>query len=41
MDALKAALDFVLQYEGGFVNHPDDPGGATKYGVSHSQGAQV
>lgn len=31
---MKAALDFVLQYEGGFVNHPDDPGGATKYGVS-------
>lgn len=28
------ALEFVLQWEGGFVNDPKDPGGATKYGIS-------
>ena len=25
--------DWVLAHEGGYVNHPDDPGGATNYGV--------
>lgn len=25
---------FVAKFEGGFVNHPSDPGGATNYGVS-------
>ena len=25
---------FVAKWEGGFVNHPSDPGGATNYGVS-------
>lgn len=24
----------VLELEGGYVNHPDDPGGETKYGIS-------
>jgi lysozyme family protein len=28
------AVDFVLEHEGGFVDHPDDPGGATNFGVS-------
>jgi lysozyme family protein len=28
------AIDFVLLIEGGFVNDPADPGGATKYGIS-------
>ena len=28
------AIEFVLRNEGGFINHPDDPGGATNYGVS-------
>ncbi|MBX9595080.1 MAG: hypothetical protein K2X46_12000 [Roseomonas sp.] len=28
------AMAFVLRYEGGFVNHPADPGGATNHGVS-------
>ena len=29
-----ASLPFVLRWEGGFVNHPDDPGGATNRGVT-------
>lgn len=28
------AFDFMIENEGGFVNHPNDPGGATNYGVS-------
>lgn len=27
-------LDEVLRYEGGYVNHPSDPGGATNMGVT-------
>lgn len=30
----KPALKFTLRYEGGFVNHPKDPGGATNKGVT-------
>jgi lysozyme family protein len=32
--AFVASLPFVLRWEGGFVNHPDDPGGATNKGVT-------
>ncbi len=28
------SLDFVLKWEGGYENDPDDPGGETKYGIS-------
>lgn len=27
-------LDKVLEFEGGYVNHPKDPGGATNHGVT-------
>ena len=30
----KECLPFVLQWEGGYVNHPRDPGGATNKGVT-------
>lgn len=28
------ALSFVLLYEGGYSDHPKDPGGATKFGIT-------
>jgi lysozyme family protein len=28
------ALKHILRYEGGYVNHPDDPGGMTNLGVT-------
>lgn len=34
MDIFKTALELILKHEGGYVNHPDDPGGETKYGIS-------
>jgi lysozyme family protein len=30
----RRALAFTLKYEGGYVNHPDDPGGMTNKGVT-------
>ena len=32
--AFSLAHAFTAQWEGGYVNHPNDPGGATKYGIS-------
>ena len=29
-----AAFDRLIGHEGGYVNHPSDPGGETKYGIS-------
>lgn len=31
-----ASLELTLQFEGGFSNHPSDPGGATKYGITRA-----
>lgn len=32
--ALTASMPFILRWEGGYVNHPNDPGGATNKGVT-------
>ena len=32
----ESCLAFVLAEEGGFVDHPDDPGGATNMGITQS-----
>lgn len=32
--AFQAAMPFVLRWEGGFVDHPNDPGGRTNKGVT-------
>ena len=34
MSDFPRALGIVLRFEGGYVNHPKDPGGETKYGIS-------
>lgn len=31
---LKVAMPLLASLEGGYVNHPADPGGATKYGIT-------
>jgi lysozyme family protein len=30
---LSEALQFTLKWEGGYTNHPKDPGGATNFGI--------
>lgn len=35
--AFESAVSFVLAAEGGYVNHPNDPGGATNFGISQRQ----
>jgi len=34
MNTFQQAMDWLAGYEGGFVNHPKDPGGATMRGVT-------
>lgn len=34
MSRFDLAIPVVLAHEGGWANHPADPGGATKYGIS-------
>lgn len=34
MAKFEQAIDKILQLEGGYVNHPNDPGGETKFGIS-------
>lgn len=34
MASFNVAIEKVLEREGGYVNHPDDPGGETKFGIS-------
>lgn len=35
-ETYKTALTYVLAHEGGYVNDPDDAGGATNYGITQS-----
>lgn len=34
--SFESALKFTLQWEGGYINHPADPGGETNFGVTHA-----
>jgi lysozyme family protein len=34
MSTFDKAINLLLKHEGGYVNNPNDPGGATNYGVS-------
>jgi lysozyme family protein len=34
-DNFPACLAFTLKFEGGYVDHPRDPGGATNLGITH------
>lgn len=36
IERFEQALAAVLKHEGGYVNHPDDPGGATNQGVTQT-----
>lgn len=35
-DGIQAIVAGIVAREGGFVEHPDDPGGATKYGIARA-----
>ncbi|WP_035450342.1 glycosyl hydrolase 108 family protein [Aliihoeflea sp. 2WW] len=35
------SLGFTLGFEGGYVNHPDDPGGYTNKGITPSRAIRL
>jgi lysozyme family protein len=35
-DAIKRIIDGVIAVEGGYVDHPNDPGGPTMYGITQA-----
>jgi lysozyme family protein len=39
MSNFSAAIQYVLDNEGGFSNDPADAGGATRYGITHAEAA--
>lgn len=41
MSNFAKALEVVLHHEGGYVNHPDDPGGETIFGISRRSHPEV
>ncbi len=40
-DTFPAALDLIFRHEGGYVDHPLDPGGATMFGITRATLAAV
>lgn len=34
MTSIREIIEDIIRVEGGYVNHPNDPGGATKYGIT-------
>ena len=41
MSTFERAMDFVLKWEGGYVNHPSDPGGETNFGIAQKSHPDV
>ena len=40
-DYFPKVMDFIRQWEGGYVDHPADPGGATNLGITIANSARV
>jgi lysozyme family protein len=41
METFKKAIEEVLQFEGGYVNDPDDPGKETNWGISSKHHPEI